>query len=144
MEEHIQISDGKITSSALLSDASVNNLRLAAPWMKFLSILGFIFCVLLLMAGIGAIIGANYGDYYYNLTWPIAYFVSSIIILFPNLYLYNASVEIKRYIDTNDTVNLETAFLMQKKFWKFLGIVAIIYLSLCVLALIIYTVSQLS
>ena len=81
MEEHIQISDGKITSSALLSDASVNNLRLAAPWMKFLSILGFIFCVLLLMAGIGAIIGANYGDYYYNLTWPIAYFVSSIIIL---------------------------------------------------------------
>lgn len=64
------------------------------------------------------------------------YLIGAIIVFFLNKYLFDYAAGIKAYFINNESISIEKAFKMQKKYWKLKGIVFIVYISLFVLALI--------
>jgi MFS family permease len=128
-----------------LDPASQASLSETARWGKFLSIMGFILIGLLVLEAIfiGTIMSAltNSLPGYQSAALPGA-FMTIIILLaaaiwfVPNLYLYKFSTQIKRALQSSDQDQLTQAFESQKKLFKFIGIVTIIYLGIIALVIV--------
>ena len=134
MEQHDLLSNDLV-----VNDATQVNLISSAKWGKFLSIVGFIGCVLMLLAGIYmATIMPSLGVYAYaSESARIAgfvYIITSIILFFPCLYLNKFSNKIREAIRSTSQESLDTAFLNLKSMFKFYGIVTIIFLLIFALA----------
>ena len=91
------------------------NLSEAAKWGKFLGIMGFIFCGLMV----------------------IVYILIAILYFFPCLYLYNFSAKMQRALQANDQGSLTDSFKNLKSCFKFLGIMTIVILTFYLLAIIV-------
>lgn len=148
MEQKDQNIQSKENIKATLTHFSIEYLKSTAPWLKFLSILGFIFSALLLFVaffslGAAGITKEVSGTVSNSVVSFILYLVIAIITFFASKYLFNYAGKIKAFTTTNDSVMLEAAFLMQKKFWKLIGIIFIIYLSLLLIALIAFALGAL-
>jgi hypothetical protein len=130
----------------LSNDLSINetsqiHLTASAKWGKFLSIVGFVFCGLMLIAGIymAAVVPSS-GVYGYAgeaaKIAGITYIISAIILIFPCLYLNKFSNKVQDAIRSTSQESLDTAFINLKAMFKFYGIVTIIFLVLFALAFI--------
>jgi hypothetical protein len=136
------------TFALQVDNGNIPYLAEAAKWAKFLSILGFIFCALIIiaallmgtafsavfsqlqsqnMAGLGAVGGT---------VLMIYYIVIAIVYFFPCLFLFNFASKMQTSIRNNDQVYLNTSFRNIKSFFKFWGIVTIIVLCIFVIAII--------
>jgi hypothetical protein len=146
MEELNQNIQEPVISIEKLSGSSLQNLKSAAPWMKFISILGFIACGFLVIAGIAMLAGGNalsqLGVAGAGIWMFVVYILIAVIVFFPNRYLFNYASAIQNYAASKDYSQIEEAFRMQLKYWKYLGVMIIIYFSLVVIALIGFLVSQ--
>ena len=123
-----------------ITSAAKGFLREIAKWCKFLSILGFIALGLML-------IGSFFIGGFYN-TMPqaepmpfnmgIVMTVVSILIIaiyiFPIYYLYQFSLKLRKALLSKDYKTLADAFEMLKSHYKFMGVFAIIMLSIYILA----------
>ena len=139
MENLTQNNPETTTSNAMLSQLSVQYLLGTAPWMKFFSILGFIMCGFMVLAAfIGLVSGSAYGGIGGGVGVFIVYIIMAIVIYFPNKYLYNYAIGIRDFNISNDNSLIEKSFLMQKKYWKYMGVLVIIYLSFAAIALIAF------
>jgi hypothetical protein len=128
-----------------LSESMIQNMKTAAPWMKFLAIVAFVGAGLLFIFGIIALSKTGSGGYGYlhrvdstalTIT-ALVYIVVAVVILILGLYLYKSANGYSSFCQSHDANSLETAFLMQKKYWKMSGIITIVYLSLLIIALLI-------
>jgi hypothetical protein len=124
----------------------------AARWAKFLAIVGFILCGIILlvaifagsffagtfgrlggesgvngMAGVGAAGGAFI---------TIVYIIIAALYFFPCLYLYNFASKMQTALRSNDQEQLNNSFRNLKACYRFLGILMIIYLGFLALAII--------
>jgi hypothetical protein len=125
------------------------HLRESAKWGKFLSIMGFIFCGLFVLAGIFAgTIFASLGDQYGTSTSPMpgsfmgglmtaVYIILALVYFFPCLFLFRYSGRMQVALRNNDQLQLNTAFANLRSLFKFLGILTIIVLAFYVIALLI-------
>jgi Family of unknown function (DUF5362) len=136
-------------------DAQSNvHLSQAAKWAKFLAIVGFVFCGLLIIWGIymeivnsfsrvnGEIsnsFGAfsNFGGAFY-LTFVIT---GSILYFFPCLYLFRFGSKMQTALGNNDQNTLTNSFDNLKSFYKFLGILTIISLAIYLFSILMVMVS---
>ena len=128
-----------LSNDLLVNDTTQVNLTSAAKWSKFLSIVGFIGCVLMLLAGIYmATIMPSLGVYAYASESAriagIVYIITSVILFFPFLYLNKFSNKIREAIRSTSQESLDTAFINLKSMFKFYGIVTIIFLLIFALA----------
>jgi hypothetical protein len=131
-----------------LDQNSINYLNEAARWSRFLSILGFIYCGLLVIAGLflGSVMsrmmsGINNSDAAVPAMMGGGFFgfffiCGSLIIFFPSLFLFNFSSKLRKAFRGNDQPVLAESFRNLKSFFKFYGIVAIIGLSIYALAIV--------
>ncbi len=133
-------------SSAYLSEA--------AKWGKFLSIVGFVFCGLFVLAGVFAgtimssFIKAAGGDTANPFSASagggafiaVSYTLGALLYFFPCLYLYRFSTRIKVALRNNDQRLLGSSFANLKSYLKFLGILTLISLVFCALAVVIFIV----
>lgn len=128
-----------------LDQSSINYLGETARWSKFLAIIGFIYCGLLVICGlfIGSIMSAMMpvmGDSGMSTVGSvfIGVFViaMSLLLFFPALFLYKFSVKTKQAINSNDQPVLTDALKNLKSFFKFYGIIVIIFLSIYLLAFV--------
>lgn len=125
-------------------------LKETARWAKFLAILGFIFCGLMvliaLFAGsfITAILsmgnGAAAGMGYMGGVVSFVYIVMALLFFFPCFYLYNFASRMQVALRSNDQEQLAKSFRNLKSCYKYIGIFTIIYLVL-VLLLILFNLS---
>ena len=137
-------------------DAQSNaHLSQSAKWAKFLAIVGFICCGLFLLWGIymGLIMNsishlggettpafgafANLGGTFF-LTFAI---IGAVLYFFPCLYLFRFGSRMQTALRNNDQSTLTNSFGNLKSFYKFLGILTIIVLSLYVLIFVIAIIS---
>ena len=141
MENKINLNRETKTDSFSLTPMAISYLQSAAPWIKFISILGFI--------GSGIILLVAVAMFFIPFPFPgpgpvfpgfgfisIIYLVIALITFFPCLYLLNYSNRlsgIKYSADAEAT--LEKAFMWQKKYWVFIGIVMIVYSSFLFVAI---------
>jgi len=116
----------------------------AAKWAKFLAIVGFVTCTILLLVAIffGATLTSSISELNSDVAAPsgvenviLIFYVVIIVVLyfFPLLFLYNFGAKLNTAIKHNDQVSLNTAFRNLKSCLKYLGILTIIVL--CVYAI---------
>jgi hypothetical protein len=111
----------------------------AAQWSKFLAIVAFIGIGLTLIITIFTIAAAASGPYFSR--FELIPLLLTIVILglyfFPALHLYNFSVKMKTGIQQNQAYDMEDAFEAIKSFFKFIGILTIVILSIYLLIFLI-------
>jgi len=134
MEQH-----DLLTNDLLISDKTQANLIASAKWGKFLSIVGFVSCVLMIFAGI-YMVAANPSLNSYSYAGDaariagITYIITSVILFFPCLYLNKFSNKAQEAVRSTSQESLESAFINLKAMFKFYGIVTIIFLVFLALA----------
>ncbi len=141
MENEINPTHESKTEEINVTSLAIDYLKKAAPWIKFISILGFI--------GTGVIMLVAAVLFFIPLPFPgqvpvmpgfgfisIIYLLLALITFFPSLYLLNYSNSLSRIKNSIDAeATLEKAFMWQKKYWVFIGIVMIVYSSFLFVAI---------
>ena len=124
------------------SDNIYGFLKETSSWTYFLSILGFVGIGLMILFGVffGTILsdlprGANPS---YELGYNLGYFgfiyiILAVLYFFPVLYLFNFSKKMKNALASKNNEAFEAAFSNLKSHYKFVGILAIVIVSLYVL-----------
>ncbi len=115
-----------------------------AKWAKFLSIVGFIMCAILLVIGIFAgTMLANMNDSFggayaagYGTAFGMIYAFGALLYFFPCLYLFRFSTAMQTALRSNDQQTLLKSFRNLKSCYKFLGILTLVILILWVLAFV--------
>ena len=118
----------------------------AAKWAKFLSIIGFIICGLLLLTGVffsslfstlsqldSELSALGTGGTVFIAAWFI---ICAVIYFFPSYYLFSFASKMQTAIRNNDQVSLNDSFKNLKSSFKFWGILLIIMLCLYALVFI--------
>ena len=131
----------------LIDHQGTNYLSETAKWTKFLSILGFIFCGLIIIVALffstflsssfmagreGSGLGTGLG-----LGVVLVYVIVALLYFFPCLYLFNFSNKMRTALTSSDQAQLNLAFKNLKSCFKFWGIFTIVLLCIYVLAFII-------
>ncbi|MDR2101415.1 MAG: hypothetical protein LBP43_02470 [Treponema sp.] len=137
-----------LVSRGVLTENMIFYLRGASPWLRFIGVLGYIGCGLIIAAGLAIMIGARgiMGSLFSELSGPeeilggglgLFYIITGVIVFFPARFTYNFGAKIRTYLRTNAEQELELAFKNNKSLWKFNGILAIIYLAFIPVVLVI-------
>jgi hypothetical protein len=130
-----------------LDQPSINYLNEASRWSRFLSILGFVYIGLLLIAGLlfgsfgNSLLSGTGGESEMpmrlsGVLFSFIFILVALVLFFPVLYLFNFSSKMRRALRNNDQTVLTEALKNLKSFFKFYGILAIIGLSFYALAII--------
>ena len=141
------ISQGALTETMLIY------LKGASPWLRFIGVMGFVGAGLTVLSGLSSFlfvplmkqtwdeipgIGSFSGVLGVVLSGTMAVFCigGGVLMFFPSLFIYRFGERIRSYLRTGTDQELEQAFKNNKSFWKFAGIICIIYLSFIPLAII--------
>jgi len=130
---------------------SIGYLSETARWAKFLSIVGFVVCGLMVIfsvffSSIMSVISkmGNGSDSFSsstlavgNYAFSIVYIIIALLYFFPCLYLFNFSSKMQTALRNNDQINLNAAFGNLKSCFKFVGILTIVVLSFYLLGTIV-------
>ena len=108
----------------------------ASPWLRFVGILFYITCGFFVIGGIiAAIVMFAISDFTYvfdelvmGLVW-LLYVPIGILYFFPARFIYNFGAKIRNYRFTKSGGDLELALKYNKSFWKFVGIICIIFIA---------------
>src|SRR5687768_12928125 len=124
----------------------------AARWAKFLSIMGFIMCGLIVLIGVFfgsffSMFSSRYGNSPYDdlpasstglgAAMAIYYIVIALIYFFPFLFLFRFANKMKIALGSGDQEVLNTSFQNLKASLRFVGVLTIIGLALLVLAIVV-------
>ena len=124
---------------------SNNFLNEAARWSKFLSIVGFIFCGLMVIIALfaGTLLASTMrgfgggGPAMGSGIVTFVYLIIALLYFFPCLYLFNFSTKMQAALRSNQQDTLNIAFRNLKSCFKYMGILTIVVLSFYILVLII-------
>lgn len=104
-------------------------------WALFFAILLFIVFGIVSLAGLLMIFAGN-GPGIFSGLLVIAIYTA--LFFFPGWYYYLFSTQIKQALNFDDNQMLDQAFLNLRKFYRYVGILAIIFLSIYLLVFLIY------
>jgi hypothetical protein len=126
-----------------IDQTSVNFLGETARWSRFLAIIGFIYCGLMVIFGIffgtfmSLMAPAMGGDAAMSVVGSglLSGFIIiiSLLLFFPAFYLFNFSTKMKKALHHNDQPLLTESLKNLKSFFKFYGIFVIVALSFYIL-----------
>ncbi|WP_207512839.1 DUF5362 family protein [Longitalea luteola] len=132
-----------------IDQQSISYLGETARWAKFLSIVGFVLCGLMIVFALfaGSILttfarfgsrdaltsGMGFGGAFVSLI----YIVIALLYFFPCLYLFNFSGKMQTALRNNDQTLLNASFGHLKSCFKFVGILTIVFLSFYLLGTIV-------
>jgi hypothetical protein len=106
------------------------------PWMRFISIVGIIFLILVVF-GIIALLSSMRAMNDVGMIIIAVYAVLLIVAFFPVLYLLQSGSSFKNYLETKDRSTLLRALEKNKAHWRIVSIIMIVYVSLSFLGLIL-------
>ena len=128
---------------------SISYLGETARWAKFLAIVGFVLCGVMIVFALfaGTILSTfsrmgntdaltstlGLGGAFISLI----YIVIALLYFFPCLYLFNFSNKMQSALRNNDQTNLNAAFSNLKACFKFVGILTIVFLSFYLLGTVV-------
>lgn len=128
------------SSTPGLNEASRTFVLETAKWARFLSIVGFVFIGLILLAALFIGFASSglrgFGGMGGGIV-ALTYILIALLYFFPVLYLFRAATSLRDGINNNDEGALTTGFENLKSHYKFVGILTIIFLSLYALILLI-------
>jgi len=120
----------------VLSASMIDSVKGIGPWTRFMSVMGFI-SVGLLVIGAAVMLGISlFANNMGGGTMPagmmigmsIFYVIIAILYIFPSLYLWSTAGAVVQMKKGDIVGGMETALAKQKAFWKFVGIMLIVFL----------------
>jgi nitrate reductase NapE component len=128
-----------------ISNATLDYMRKASKWMRFVAIVGFIFTILMVLfafalpqmmsqftnLGMSTNDTANLGA-----AGTVVYLIIAAIFFLPNLFLFQSANAFSRYVNNSDANTIETGFKKLHSLYLFLGVIFIIYLVIVLLAVL--------
>lgn len=118
----------------------MNSLRATKPWTRLLSILGFIGTGLTVVMGFGIMVGENFIPISPKapplLYVGIFYILTSVFYLVPSIWLSKYSSAIDSFLKGGNAIQLGKAIAYQKSFWKFVGILALVFIIVAILGVL--------
>ncbi|MBA2499051.1 MAG: hypothetical protein H0V30_04940 [Chitinophagaceae bacterium] len=153
--------ENELTASSSLFGLSINetnrvDLADAARWARFLAIIGFIMCGLIVLVGIFA--GSLFSMFMntneiegmegfgggmppgFGGAMAVVYIILALIYFFPCLFLFRFANQMKTALASNEQSALNSSFQNLKSMFRFFGIVTIIMLALYAIILLIAVV----
>ena len=141
-----------------IDTASRAHLAEAAKWAKFLAIVGFVVCGLIVIVGIFAgsflsMMSGVYSDEYRGSSaltrgmgafLAVLYIGMAILFFFPYLFLFRFANHMKSALNTNDQQTLNSSFQNLKIMFRYVGILTIVLLSFYALAILMVIVTAAS
>ena len=131
---------------------SKSHLGEAARWAKFLAIVGFVVCALIVLVGIfaGSIFssmmgsrygGEDFGDSNMSITGlgpflSVFYIGMALLYFFPCLFLYRFATHMKKALAGGEQEILNKSFQNLKAMFRFVGILTIIILTIYAIILL--------
>jgi len=135
--------DTNETPQIIVTDQGKLYLLETAKWAKFLAIINFIFCGLIVIFAVACFSLSSTLSADIPIPLPGMFFTAYGIVLLiaacisaiPSYFLYRFGARAQKAIVSDDTVTMTEAFEWHKKYYKFTGIVTIV--GLCIFALCI-------
>jgi hypothetical protein len=131
-----------------IDDTTRIHLAETAKWAKFLSIVGFIMCGLIVIVSFfaGTIFSTSMNRYNeYNdgagfaglgIVVTILYLAIGVLYFFPCLFLFRFANQMTAALNTNEQLSLNNSFQNLKRMFRFMGILTIVVISLYILVFI--------
>ncbi len=136
----------RTSDDPVLPETLSRPLKEAAPWIRFLAILMFVgvgfmilgsfFFFALALPAVSELAGDAGLTPLYGAGMGVLYIMLAVVMFFPALYCYRYGDALKNWGNNGSVSELATAFRNNKAFWKFYGIVTLIYLGLLALGLV--------
>ena len=136
-----------------IDQSSRAHLSEASKWAKFLAIVGFVMCGLIVVIAIfaGSFLATmtsseGYRSSAAGLTGGMGAFIAifyigiAILFFFPYLFLFRFATRMKAALNTNDQLTLNTSFQNLKIMFRYVGILTIVMLSFYALAILMVIV----
>ncbi len=120
-------------------------LKETARWAKFLAIVGFICCGVMVLVALFAgsfiaaalrMTGGAAGMGYLTGMISFVYILIALLFFLPCLYLYNFASRMQAALRSNDQEQLTKSFKNLKSCYRYIGIFTVIYLALVVLIIV--------
>ena len=121
-----------------------SHLNETARWGKFLAILGFIICGLIIIIGLffGTIFSSlvnrspdlsyqgNMSSGSFGALAAVFYIIIAVVYFFPCLFLYRFSTKMKTALNGNEQTDLTLAFQNLKSLFRYVGVITVIVLAI--------------
>ncbi len=129
-----------------VSPMLIKTLTRTRGWVRFFSILGFIACGLLALAGLGIVMvgessfGSGYGygpDRGTLILIGLLYLGGAVLYFYPSLRLTQYANRITTLEQSHSEQDLLSALEMQRSFWAMVGIMAIVTISIYLLVIVV-------
>jgi len=141
-----------------IDQSSKVHLAEAAKWAKFLAIVGFVMCGLIVVIAIFAgsiftMMSTSYNDEYRSsapLTGGLGAFVAifyigiAVLFFFPYLFLFRFANHMKNALNSNEQLTLNASFQNLKIMFRYVGILTIVMLSFYALGILMVILSAAS
>lgn len=118
-----------------VSDNALQTLRTTIPWMKFISITGFV-VLAFMVVGVLYQLSNSFGYIRYTGLIYIVYFVVGVIIFFLNLFLFQYANNLAHYTRSKQSFDLELALQKQKTLYIVTGVLLIVYILFVVITVL--------
>ena len=131
-------------SGMSLTNTMLQYLAETSPWLRFIGIIGYIGSGMLCVTGIiltiimfatSSLIGEFEGYPFW--LFPLIYLPFGVLLFFPAHFTYKYGQRIRMYQNSHSNEDLESGFKYSRSYWKFMGILYIIYLSAIPVSVII-------
>ena len=126
-----------------LTEAALDSLKAAGPWMFFMGIFGFTGCGIMLVSGFAVLISAsNIADIPYfwdgkgRLVIGLLYILIAVAAFFISRYLFLAGSKLRALKVSGRTEDLEAALINSGAYWKFSAILTIVFLGIVIIILL--------
>jgi len=118
--------------------ATIEHLRRAKPWVRFIAVMSFIGSVLLVVLGLvlavmGSALPAMFGGSSnpgVGIGMGIVYLLLALLYIFPGLYLWRYANAIDSLVRYPQSLTLEEAMKHQTAFWRFVGILSAVMIAI--------------
>ena len=135
-----------LENELLIDSVSQVHLKETAMWAKFLAIAGFIISIIIAIGAVFAgtmfnkltagMPGGNKGGVMTGGVIMVMYLLIAAVAFFMSLFLFRFGVKMKVALIINDQESLNLSFQNLKVYYRFAGIITIIYLVILLLALL--------
>lgn len=133
---------------------AVEALRGTRPWVRLFSILGFLSAALMVMLGAAVALGGGasiFGGFGGEapaaggamIGMGLAYLLIGLLYFLPCLYLFRYASRITRITEGGGAAALVEALDQQRRFWRLIGIYAVVMLALYAVVLVVFAVAAL-
>jgi hypothetical protein len=128
-------------SQAVITEGVVGQLAGTKPWVRLISVMCFIGVGFMLLAGLVMMVGGasmfngiakgNSGLTAGMITaMAVAYTIFGILYLYPAVKLWKYANRIGDLVRSGQSADLESALNEQRAFWKFFGVIILLFLAL--------------